>query len=76
MSNLLRTTSAPAFLKNLVDLPLTSINDETVELLRPYLEMPDFEEKSARFVTRELAGLCSWVQRHCTVVPFDCLCIA
>ena len=62
MAALLRTMSAPAFLKMLVDLPLSSINDETVELLRPYLEMPDFEEKSARFAARELAGLCSWVR--------------
>jgi hypothetical protein len=61
-SKLLTSTPAPAFLRMLTDLPLSSINDETVELLRPYLEMPDFEEKSARFATRELAGLCTWVR--------------
>ncbi len=36
-AKLLTTMSAPSFLRQLVELPMSSINDETVELLRPYL---------------------------------------
>ena len=49
-------------LQALVSFPKDSINDETVELLTPYLEMEDFNMESAKRVCGNVAGLCNWVK--------------
>jgi len=39
-----------------------SLNEETLELLAPYLEMEDFDASFARRTCGNMAGLCTWVQ--------------
>jgi dynein heavy chain len=39
-----------------------SINEETMELLEPYLMVPDFTPERARVVSQALESLCKWVR--------------
>ena len=39
-----------------------SINEETVELLMPYLEMEDYTMENAKKVCGDVAGLASWTR--------------
>lgn len=39
-----------------------NINEETVELMSPYLNLPNFEPKVARNASRACEGLCTWVR--------------
>jgi dynein heavy chain len=48
------------FLAYLQDYPKEQINDETVELLMPYLEMSDFNAVAAKSACGNVAGLCTW----------------
>eukprot|EP00327_Prymnesium_parvum_P015479 CAMPEP_0113272674 /NCGR_PEP_ID=MMETSP0008_2-20120614/23450_1 /TAXON_ID=97485 /ORGANISM="Prymnesium parvum" /LENGTH=4484 /DNA_ID=CAMNT_0000122153 /DNA_START=48 /DNA_END=13502 /DNA_ORIENTATION=+ /assembly_acc=CAM_ASM_000153 len=48
------------FLGNLERFNKDAINDETVELLYPYLSAPDFTSEDAKKVAGALAGLCTW----------------
>ena len=49
-----------SFLDDLKSFPKEQINDETCELLAPYLDMPDFTVQSAAKASGNMAGLCAW----------------
>ena len=46
----------------MIEFPKETINDETCELLQPYLQQKDFNYKAARQVSGNIAGLCVWVR--------------
>ncbi|RYY31741.1 hypothetical protein EON62_06270, partial [archaeon] len=50
------------FLSNIVEFAKDNINDETIELLKPYFEMPDFLPKVAKAASQAAEGLCTWVR--------------
>eukprot|EP00966_Prymnesium_polylepis_P001441 33079-Prymnesium_polylepis.1 len=54
------------FLGSLERFNQDAINDETVELLYPYLTAPDFTTEDAKKVAGALGGLCAWVRALCT----------
>ena len=43
-----------------VSLPQDFINDETIELMAPYLELEGFTPSVARNASRAAEGLCTW----------------
>lgn len=53
------------FLTSLLNFPKEQINDETVELLKPYFAAPDFNYESARKASGNVAGLCNWAAAMC-----------
>lgn len=53
------------FLQALLTFPKESINDETVELLKPYFAAPDFNYESAKKASGSVAGLCNWAESMC-----------
>lgn len=52
----------PKFLNSLLNFPRDNINEETIELLNPYLDLEDFQPQVARNASKAAAGLCSWVK--------------
>ena len=50
------------FVDSLLNLNKDAVNDETVELLYPYLAAPDFTPDDARQVAGALADLCTWAR--------------
>jgi dynein heavy chain, axonemal len=51
-----------SFLKYILDFPKDSINDETIELLMPYMDMSEFSPKVAKAASLAAEGLCTWVR--------------
>ena len=54
------------FLNNLLNFKKENINDETCELLEPYLQMHDFTKEAAQKSSGNVSGLCTWVSAMST----------
>ncbi|GIX94869.1 dynein heavy chain 8, axonemal [Caerostris extrusa] len=52
--------SSGAFLNSLFTFPKDNINEEMVELMEPYITMPDYSLESALKTCGQVAGLLSW----------------
>ena len=55
-----------SFLTSLMNFAKEQINDETVELLKPYFAASDFNFDSAKKASGNVAGLCNWAEAMCT----------
>ena len=58
----LRMISDPGFLDSLRTFDCSRLNDETIELLYPYVCAADFHPTEARKAHGALGGLCDWVR--------------
>lgn len=53
---------AAGFMTALKQFPKDKINEETVELLSPYLDMEDYTMENAKKVCGNVAGLIAWTR--------------
>ena len=58
--------SSNGFLSGLMNFQKDLINEETVELMQPYLIMEDYNLEKAKSVCGDVAGLCSWTEAMST----------
>jgi dynein heavy chain, axonemal len=49
-----------SFLQSLLEFKKDNINQETVELMEPYLSMDDYDSDTAKRVCGNVSGLLSW----------------
>ena len=56
----LQMMSALNFLNTIMQFPKDTINDETVELMQPYLQREDYNREKAYSACGSVAGLCEW----------------
>ncbi|XP_071819604.1 dynein axonemal heavy chain 5-like isoform X1 [Apostichopus japonicus] len=56
----LKLMGGAQFLQGLLTFQKDTINEETVELLYPYMRMEDYTLESAKKVCGDVAGLCAW----------------
>lgn len=54
--------SAAGFMTSLQQFQKDKINEETVELLKPYLDMEDYTMENAKKVCGNVAGLLAWTR--------------
>ncbi|KAI9021920.1 dynein heavy chain and region D6 of dynein motor-domain-containing protein [Hyaloraphidium curvatum] len=58
----LKIMSQADFLSSLLNFAKDEMNEETIELIQPYLDMPDFSLEGAKKVSSDVAGLATWVK--------------
>jgi len=56
----LKLMSDPKFLNTLLEFNKDTITDEMIDMLQPYFKAEDYNLESAKKVSGDVAGLCTW----------------